>query len=319
MCVDLCKNLVFRSLVSFPQVQPTSASGRASILNRGFRKVIHAKQRCTSLHHYQNKGVQSYSHAELLRNETGTTRGAGPAECLHTHAPLPKRRNGFKPSCRKVSWSSWRVAAEWRHRAAPRAPTRVVAEASEQTTCWVNKSGCLRRQEWQLRRGANSESISTSSDRNAAESSRCPPRSDRDPVRVKMAEYNRVFAEWSGGSLSASLAPSRPGPSAFSGLCCQFHNPRPRIAISAHWACRGAASGRLPVFHACRRPHLACGRKDRDPFWIKKKRKEKGLGPRYVLSFVVFCLECVSGYVASCPLWSLPPRLIRHRNFNWSH
>lgn len=24
---------------------------------------------------------------------------------------------------------------------------------SEQTTCWVNKSGCLGRQEWQLRRG----------------------------------------------------------------------------------------------------------------------------------------------------------------------
>lgn len=29
----------------------------------------------------------------------------------------------------------------------------VVVVASEQTTYWVNKSGCLGRQEWQLRRG----------------------------------------------------------------------------------------------------------------------------------------------------------------------
>lgn len=30
---------------------------------------------------------------------------------------------------------------------------RVVVVATGEATCWVNKSGCLRRQGWQLRRG----------------------------------------------------------------------------------------------------------------------------------------------------------------------
>lgn len=97
-------------------------------------------------------GVSIITQSSCVDTKQGEQSVSSPHKCFTSTRTSSKSKTGLSQTvvkCRKISG---RLAAIWRPSAAVKEKT-LGSGASEQTTCWVNKSGCIERQEWQLRRG----------------------------------------------------------------------------------------------------------------------------------------------------------------------